>query len=534
MKRNKKLLQQLQQNWAKPKETAFNFNNIEELFTAKEAVPSPYTLTDRTAEDLDFFEFFKFIDRTTSAVGQQYLYQHLRQLKYTPSYLHELEERIEFYNKEANKRLETQTILHGLSTQNDYYFPFLMYGALPTKLSFYWLIRLLQMLFFGGVLLAIVNPAFVIPLILLFSVHLFLHYWHKNRIGNFATIFSRLVRLTSTAKKLLKDSHLPKSAAADLQGKVKRIEKITAKVLFLKTHDLQDNMIGSFLWFITELFKIASLGEITTFHSIVDKMETNRGEVEDLFVFIGEVDIAISIASLRTGLPYYSQAQWIVTKKEIAVVDLYHPLVPNCVGNDLHLVDKSLLLTGSNMSGKSTFIRAVNLNAIAAQTLNTSFTKSYTAPFFALATSIRITDDLTDNKSYYMEEVNTIGQLLAFSKTEDAAFLFTIDEVFKGTNTIERISAAKAILGYLNKGQHIILVSTHDIELTTLLSEGFDLHYFQESIEAETLSFDYKLKKGALQKKNAIRILEIAGYPKEVIAEAQELSVHFEKEKTGW
>jgi len=76
--RNKKLLQQLQQNWAKPKEDAFNFNTIEEFFTAKEAAPSPYTLTDRTAEDLDFFEFFKFVDRTTSAVGQQYLYQHLR------------------------------------------------------------------------------------------------------------------------------------------------------------------------------------------------------------------------------------------------------------------------------------------------------------------------------------------------------------------------------------------------------------------------------------------------------------------------
>ena len=133
-----------------------------------------------------------------------------------------------------------------------------------------------------------------------------------------------------------------------------------------------------------------------------------------------------------------------------------------------------------------------------------------------------------------MEEVSTIGQLLDFSKNTDTPFLFTIDEVFKGTNTIERISAAKAILEYLNQGQHIILVSTHDIELTTLLAAGFDLYYFQESIEEDTLSFDYTLKKGALQKKNAIRILEIAGYPKEVITEAQQLSVQFEKEKTGF
>lgn len=133
-----------------------------------------------------------------------------------------------------------------------------------------------------------------------------------------------------------------------------------------------------------------------------------------------------------------------------------------------------------------------------------------------------------------MEEVSTIGQLLELSKNTELPFLFTIDEVFKGTNTIERISAAKAILAYLNKGPHIILVSTHDIELTNLLATGFDLYYFQGSIEEETLSFDYKLKKGALKKKNAIKILEIAGYPKEVIAAAQELSVQFEKEKIGF
>ena len=174
--RNKKRLQQLQQNWGKPKESPFNFNSIEEYFVAKEAAPTRYTITDRTAEDLDFFEFFKFVDRTTSAVGQQYLYQHLRQLKKAPAYLEDLEKQIEFYKQEEDKRLDIQTILHELSTSNDYYFPFLMYGALPSKLSFYWLIRLLQLLFFGGVLMTMVNPAFVIPLIFLFCVHFVFHY----------------------------------------------------------------------------------------------------------------------------------------------------------------------------------------------------------------------------------------------------------------------------------------------------------------------------------------------------------------------
>ena len=101
------------------------------------------------------------------------------------------------------------------------------------------------------------------------------------------------------------------------------------------------------------------------------------------------------------------------------------------------------------MSGKSTFIKAVNLNIIAAQVLHTSFTRSYTAPFFKIATSIRIQDDITEETSYYRAEVESIGNLIALSEQASPPFLFTIDEVFKGTNTIERISAAKAILEYL-------------------------------------------------------------------------------------
>ena len=97
----------------------------------------------------------------------------------------------------------------------------------------------------------------------------------------------------------------------------------------------------------------------------------------------------------------------------------------------------------------------------------------------------------------------------------------------------DRISAAKAILEYLNQSNHIVLVSTHDIELTQLLGGQFALYYFQERVEEEKLSFDYTIKKGALKKKNAIKILEIAGYPKAIIAEAERLSLQFEKDKTA-
>ena len=92
---------------------------------------------------------------------------------------------------------------------------------------------------------------------------------------------------------------------------------------------------------------------------------------------------------------------------------------------------------------------------------------------------------------------------------------------FKGTNTQERIAGGKAILSYLNQGPHIVFVSTHDIELTELLKDkAYDLYHFSESIKKEKLVFDHLLKKGKLRTKNAIKILELHGYPREVIEDA--------------
>jgi DNA mismatch repair ATPase MutS len=102
--------------------------------------------------------------------------------------------------------------------------------------------------------------------------------------------------------------------------------------------------------------------------------------------------------------------------------------------------------------------------------------------------------------------------------------LFALDEVFRGTNTVERIASAKAILSYLNKGENIVIVSTHDVELAEMLKEEYDLYHFSESVEGKQLLFDHTLKDGPLKTRNAITILEIADYPKEIVEEARRLS----------
>jgi len=142
--------------------------------------------------------------------------------------------------------------------------------------------------------------------------------------------------------------------------------------------------------------------------------------------------------------------------------------------------------------------------------------------------AIRISDDLMNDKSYYFEEVITIKEMI--DKTEDEKLnLFLLDEIYKGTNTIERISAGKAVLSSLAKGNNMVFVSTHDIELADLLCDEFDLYHFSEKVDKRTVDFDYKIKNGKLKTRNAIKILQINNYPEKIINEAIEMSKELDK-----
>ncbi|MDT0650297.1 MutS-related protein [Autumnicola edwardsiae] len=249
-------------------------------------------------------------------------------------------------------------------------------------------------------------------------------------------------------------------------------------------------------------------------------MENKKEDIKSLFLFIGEIDSAISCASILNSEKNLCNPTF-VDKKEVFSEGLYHPLIKDCTRNNLNLVNKSLLLTGSNMSGKTTFIRTFSVNAILGQTVNICFASKFEIPFFKIYSTIRISDDLINNTSYYLEEVVRIKELIEVSKKDDFC-LFVIDELFKGTNTAERLAAGKSILSYLNKKNHIVMVSTHDLELTDLLKKkNFELYHFSETIENEKLLFDYKIKPGKPKSGNAIKILDLYDYPKEIIDNAR-------------
>jgi DNA mismatch repair ATPase MutS len=331
-----------------------------------------------------------------------------------------------------------------------------------------------------------------------------------------------LLILNGVAKEFLKKD-LFRDIRSEVPEAVAVIDQIRNRMVFFKLSARLESDMEIIFWAIMEFFKILFLLEPLMLFGVLKKLDSKRTEIENVFSFVGEVDALISIASLRKGLKLYCLPEILPGNKMMDAVDIYHPFIVNCVTNSISLKEKSILLTGSNMSGKTSFIRTIGLNVITGLTIHTCFARKFALPRMKVFSAIRISDDLLNDKSYYFEEVLTIKEMIDESRSGKPN-LFLLDEIFKGTNTIERISAGKAVLSYLAGEENIVFVSTHDIELADLLQGTYELYHFSEKVDQKTVDFDYKLKEGKLKNRNAIRILQINDYPEVIIKEAIELS----------
>lgn len=519
--RNKaKRLAAIRAAWGQMKERYIPIDSVRLYFDQKPIQDDAHVIDDRIANDLDLDRVFAVIDRTTSRVGQQYLYDRLRRPTHHPKEWARLEERVQHFQDTIPAREEAQLVLSELNDTNDYYFSALIFEELPEKPVWMGWVQLLQGMTIASLLLGIFYPVILWAFFLALPVNMFIHYRNKNHIGKFLATFGRFGVLYNVGMALRPQMTEDKQ---EIREHFRQLKNILKKMGWIKTDQMQEREAYAPVWFVMEILKFVTLSEFFTFFKLIDQIEANRKSIQFVFESIGSIDMAISIASLRTGLPYFSRPEFTATPKQIDFAAALHPLLLDGVANDLQLDQKSMLLTGSNMSGKTTYIRTIGLNVILAQSILTPICRRYRAPFFRLGTSIRIQDDVEEDKSYYLEEVTVIGELIRRS-TAPEPYLFIIDEMFKGTNTLERVSAAKAVLSYLNRGNSTVLISTHDIELTEYLKDAFDLYYFQESVENSILTFDYRLKQGKLQQRNAIKILEIMDYPKAITEEAHLLA----------
>lgn len=521
-KRNK---EKLLESFGKIKDDSFDFEQIESYFRKRDNSIAFQTLSDKTCNDLDFQELFMFIDRTNSKVGQQFLYNKLRNIPGAE----ENDEKEKFINEFINNpevRISVQNQLSRLNESEAYYIASLFQDELLQPPGWYFVVRLLSFTSALSLILSFFNPGMFFVLLIVFIVNMVIHYWNKKNLYHYFSSIPQLLRLNGVARELFKNQTL-KEINPDLAKSINIIDKIRNHLFFFNLEVKLQADIQAITWFIFEIFKTLFLMEPLLLFGALRQLDTKRKEIEDVFIFVGQIDSLLSIASLRKGLTTYCIPVVSEKQKTIIAKEVYHPLIKDCVHNSIRVDRKSILLTGSNMSGKTSFIRTIGVNVITGLTLNTCFAEHFSMPILRVYSAIRISDDLMNDKSYYFEEVLTIKEMIINSGNEKPN-LFLLDELFKGTNTIERISAGKAVLSSLAKSDNLVFVSTHDIELTDLLSDEYELFHFSENVNNNMVDFDYKLKEGKLKNRNAIRILQINDYPDYIIKEAIEISKELE------
>lgn len=476
-------------------------------------------LSDSTYEDLNMDDFFRSVDFTSSCIGQQVLYHILHYNN--QSEIFKQEEFIEKLSRNNELHIKLCALLKKLRHSDAYYIASLFVKPIPvaSKRS----LRILSVcrfipFVFCALMLMLHSATFLILLVTSLVLNTFLHYREKSNIQEYCFSIPQLIKMIQQAEKINGIDDF-KEVCKNIQPALSRLRVLKKKLIAFKLSIRLESDYALLVYLITELFNIFFLNEAYSINKAFISLIYEQKTIRQVFDFIGNLDVMSSVALLREQLPYYSLPQKCSSGNRLYAESIYHPLVKDAISNDFILTEKSVLLTGSNMSGKTTFIRTIGINLLSSKVLNTCFAKSFCIPFdIKLYSAIHTADDLMEGKSYFLSEVNRIKDLLHAGCCGRSMFL--IDELFKGTNTRERIAIGKAVLSALAKNDNIVFVSTHDIELAQLLEQEYDLYYFNESVTNNTLTFDYKIKKGVATERNAIKILEMFDYPDDVIKDA--------------
>lgn len=278
------------------------------------------------------------------------------------------------------------------------------------------------------------------------------------------------------------------------------------------------DMVSSIIMFIKLVFMI----DYVLFHLIQRSYFKYQEEVMACYDYISILDNHYSIAMYQHTLTHYCYPKINNNINGLQMKSIIHPLLDeeNAIANTID-ISNHILLTGSNASGKSTFMKAVALNLILAQSIQTATAHSFIYQPGYVMTSMANADDVLSGDSYFMSELKSIRRL--FNTYQCNKIYCFIDEIFKGTNTTERIAASESVLSYLdNQKAYQVIAATHDVELSTLLENTYNNYHFNESIQENSIFFDYKIKPGKANTRNAIELLRIKQFPIDIYQRAQQ------------
>lgn len=532
-KRRQKFIQSLYDGFGMPPERKYTPENSAHIPGYYKRHPEEGQLDEITWNDLNMDEIFRRMNYTHSATGEEYLYYLLHSAGQSKEALERFESVTAWFAEHDDERVRVQFCMHEMGYTGKYslydYIENLDYLGQRSNTKHY----LMNGLFIPFILLAPFRLTIALLGIAVLGVWQIVSYFKdKREIEPYITSFAYVMRLIAACEKLCNmDLSICDGELDRMRECIRKMKGIRRGSFWVFTAS-DSRTSGNPLELIMDYLRMIFHVDLMIFNKMLRQLRLHLAEADELITLAGYLESAASVSAFRASLT----EGWCVPELaesgtqggaalSLEMEQGYHPLLAQPVKNSVR-AGRGVLLTGSNASGKSTFLKTVAVNAILAQTVHTCAAAGYRAPLYAVYSSMALRDDIQSGESYYIVEIKALKRILDAAGGVKPVLCF-VDEVLRGTNTVERIAASTQILKSLTGGQVLCFAATHDIELTELLRESYDNYHFEEEIRDGDISFAYRLLPGKASSRNAIRLLEIMGYAPEVTERAFESARRF-------
>lgn len=524
-RKKERLKKRIREQWGKQSDSEVEYEELDRLtyYFNRTVNENKDYIDDITWNDTNMDEIFSRINTTNSAMGEEYLYKTLR---FPEKSIEKLEERnkiISLFQNDKEKAFKFSEIFAQLGrTKRISLLEFVdRLDKLEIKSNL--LHYVLTFLIICSIGLLFVMPVYgIIALIVMLCINIGSYYPKKGEVENYFICMRYIVAMQNASDMVLKTNE---KELEEYCERLKEINKILVPirkgVFWLAPKKLDGSVSEIFL----EYIRMITHADLIKFNNMLKHTNKYKAEIVEMFEILGMIDSMIAVASYRESLNNYTIPDFSEKHSGIKAKDVYHPLVEEPVTNSID-EEKCVLLTGSNASGKSTFLKTIAINAIFAQTIYTCLASEFKTSFYDIYSSMALKDNILGNESYYIVEIKSLKRILD-RVNEGKNVLCFVDEVLRGTNTVERIAASSMILKNICIAGATSYAATHDIELTDILEKYYSNYHFQEDVSNDDVVFNYKLNKGRATSRNAIKLLNVIGYDKTITEEAEKYAKTF-------
>ncbi|MGE7602409.1 MutS-related protein [Peribacillus sp. NPDC097675] len=527
--KNSKFIKKIRKEWetAEFLSPSEGFHSISSYWSNRKRMSQGYDGVDQlTWEDLAMDDVFKKLNYTQSTVGSEYLFNQLRDID--PRKEQCDEELYRLFATDQKLRENILLILSNLGKREYTDSSSFFFELKHHEIKHAYLFGIFSLLPVASILLLFFSLQLGIAGLLgsLF-LNAIIYYRHKTRLEHDLISVGYAAAIIHAGKRIASLRHpslLPYTSG--LKECVQPIKKVIA---FNKITTLGSRSGGDFD-VLFEYVRIFFLLDFISHNKIIKTISTHQKEYREVWERIGKLDAAIAVSFYRHSLDTYCTPTF-TDMEELSFENMVHPLIEKAIPNTSHL-GKCTLITGSNASGKSTYIKAVAINAILAQTINTVLAEKWTMMPSYIVTSMAIQDNVLNGDSYFIAEIKSLKRIIDLVEKGKPCLSF-IDEILKGTNTIERIAASASMMEWLSLNKGMNVLATHDIELTEIAVNMYTNYHFRETIVNGEVQFDYQVHSGPSVSRNAIKLLEITDYPTSITQKANQLAQHF-SERRKW